>query len=300
VANALASLQADPDFQAAVYGVVPVTVAMLLGDPAVRRAISSALPILVSAILKDAGITSGLIDALAGRIAAQATAYLLAQVPVWELVDTVAEDLILGKIGLTSDDIIGLVLEQLRTHPGLQIAVGMGLGAGIGLGIFGENLIGFVVFLVTGATAAVGIVAAAALWNVYLVISELLRGQVPGFLTPAPAATQVAESHFFQTSDASDYYVVNAIFPNWQDGDVVHPAAATGGQLALSDLTVDVANSATDRINVAMTFDIRGSQNGPARIAPLMLDLSFPIERLFPALVSGGVAAGRDRRRQSV
>ena len=83
VANALASLQADPDFQAAVYGVVPVTVAMLLGDPAVRRAISSALPILVSAILKDAGITSGLIDALAGRIAAQATAYLLAQVPVW-------------------------------------------------------------------------------------------------------------------------------------------------------------------------------------------------------------------------
>ncbi|MEZ5130432.1 MAG: hypothetical protein R2763_01710 [Mycobacterium sp.] len=176
VANALASLQADPDFQAAVYGVVPVTVAMLLGDPAVRRAISSALPILVSAILKDAGITSGLIDALAGRIArASLPAYLLAQVPVWELVDTVAEDLILGKIGLTSDDIIGLVLEQLRTHPGLQIAVGMGLGAGIGLGIFGENLIGFVASGYRRHRSRRYRSPRPALWNVYLVISGTFR-----------------------------------------------------------------------------------------------------------------------------
>ena len=299
VADALASLQADPGFQAAVYGVVPMTVAMLLGDPAVRQAISSALPILVSAILKDAGITNGIVDALVGRIAGQATAYLLAQVPVWDLVDTVAEDLIIGKIGLTSDDIIGLVLDQLRTQPGLQIAVGMGLGAGIGLGIFGENPVGIFVFLVTGATAAVGVVAAAALWNIYLVVAELLRGEVPGFLTPMPAAAQVAESNFLQASVASDFYVMNAIVPNWRDGDVVHPAAS-GSQLGLTDLTVDVPEAASDRINVSMTFDVTESQNGPASIAPLMLDLSFPVDRLFPALVPAGAAASQARRRQSV
>ena len=110
----------------------------------------------------------------------------------------------------------------------------------------------------------------------------------------------MAESHFFQTSDASDYYVVNAIFPNWQDGDVVHPAAATGGQLALSDLDGRCGQFRDGPHQCRHDLRYTGSQNGPARIAPLMLDLSFPIERLFPALVSGGVAAGRDRRRQSV
>ena len=297
---ALEWLQADPDFQAAVYGVIPRTVTMILGNPAFVQGISSALPILVASLLREFGISNEFVDALAGRVAAAATEFLLVQRVVWGLVETVAEDILVGKTGLTADDISALIFQELRTQPGLQIAVGMAVGAGVGLGIFGENPVGILVFLVTGATAAVVVVAAASLVNIYLAISQFFSGLTPSILTPMPAAGLAGESHFFQVSVVSDSYVTDAIVPNWQDMEGVLPGAATGVQLAATDLMVGLPEAASDSVTVSMTFDAMTSHQGPARLAPLVVDLTFPADVLFPARHGAGIAKRPAGRRQPV
>ncbi|MDA0251138.1 MAG: hypothetical protein O3A42_09330, partial [Actinobacteria bacterium] len=295
ISDAVTALQADPDFQAAVYAVIPTTVAIILGDRAVRQAASSAVAIVVTDLLREYGITIGFLDAAAGRVVGSATEYLLGQLPTWNLIDTIASDIIVGKIG--ADDILGVVTNQFRTDPGLQIAVGMAVGAGVGFGLLGDNIFGFFVFLGVGATASVGIVAAVALVNLVEAISRLLFGGNAGVPTPNPAAS-LSESHVVQISTVSDYYVMHAIAPHWHDAESIHPAAAGYSQLALADLKVDIAEAGPDAVTVSMTFDAGTADGGRALMAPLMVDISFPVGVLFPSPGSAFSAPRPVKRRQ--
>jgi hypothetical protein len=297
ISDAVTALQADLDFQAAVYAVIPTTVAIILGDRAVRQATGSALAIVVADLLKEYGISNGILDAVAGRMVGSATEYLLGRLPTWDLIDTIASGIIVGKIGVNADDILAVVIDQFRTDPGLQIAVGMAVGAGVGFGLLGDNIFGFFVFLGVGATASVGIVAAVALVNLVEAISQLLFGGNSGVPTSGPAASLAGESHFVQISTVSDYYVMHAIAPDWQDAESIHPAAGYN-HLALADLTVDVAEAGPDTVKVSLTFEPAKASGGSAPIAPLMVDLSFPVGVLFPSPGQGFSAPRPVRRRQ--
>lgn len=142
--------------------------------------------------------------------------------------------------------------------------------------MFGDNVVGYFVFLTIGATMAVVTVAVAQLVNIYLGISR--------FVAPSPAAGQSGDSHFFrQLSMVSDRFQMNATMPLWQDADGIRSAAATGRQLGLSALTVEIAETASDFVNVSMTFDATASHDGPAEPAPLLVDFTVPVDLLFPA-----------------
>jgi hypothetical protein len=275
LSEVVASLQADRAFQAAVNGVIPTTVATLLGPPGVRQAIGSALSILTVELLQQSG-TPNFVDSLAGRIAGAAAQYLLGRQAAWNLVATLLEDILIGKIGATADDILGLVTRELLAEPGLQVAVGLSIGAGIGFGLFGDNIVGYFVFLTTGATMAVVTVAVAQLVNIYLGISR--------FVAPSPAASQSGNSHFFrQVSMVSDRFQMNATVPMWQEADGIRSAAATVRQRGLSALKIEIGETASDFVSVSMSLDVTASHNGPAEPAPLLVDFKVPFDLLFPA-----------------
>ena len=145
---------------------------------------------------------------------------------------------------------------------------------------------------------AVLTVGALSLVNIAVAVSEIFAGPPPQ--APALAAGQSADSHFFQFSVASDYYVMNAIVPSWPDADAVGPAAAVGSQLALTELTVGAPEAASDSVNVSMTFDVKTSDDGPTRVAPMLVDIRFPIDVLFPAQGLGFLTFSPAKRRQPV
>ena len=135
LSEAVASLQADRAFQAAVNGVIPTTVATLLGPPEVWQAIGNALSILTVKILQQSG-TATFVVSLAGPIVGAAAQFLLGRQAAWNLVGTLLEDILIGKIGVTADDILGVVTRELLAELGLQVAVGLSIGAGIGFGLY--------------------------------------------------------------------------------------------------------------------------------------------------------------------
>ena len=67
--TALAALEADPVYQAAVQTIVPGTLNSLLKNAAVREAIAAAARTAVIDLLKERGINNGFIDGIAGQVA---------------------------------------------------------------------------------------------------------------------------------------------------------------------------------------------------------------------------------------
>ena len=113
-----------------------------------------------------------------------------------------------------------------------------------------------------------------------------------------PVTASLSESHVVQISTVSDYYVMHAIAPHWPDAESIHPAAAGYSQLALADLKVDIAEAGPDAVTVSMTFDAGTADGGRAPMAPLMVDISFPVGVLFPSPGSAFSAPRPVKRRQ--
>ena len=204
--------------------------------------------------MRSYGVDIPFVDALAGSIVGSGGAFFVAQQATWDLVSTLAEDLIIGKIGLNSSEIVGLVIQQVRTHPELQGIIGMSIAAAGAFGVWGNSLVGLTVFIGTGPVSAFTAVALVALANVVLDVYQILTGS--SLVPPGPAAALSGDSHFFRLSVASDYYVMDALMPDWLD------APAAGSPEGPDSTTPDWA--ATDE--------------GPTRLVPLPVDFTLPVE----------------------
>ena len=80
---------------------------------------------------------------------------------------------------------------------------------------------------------------------------------------------------------------MHAIAPDWQDAESIHPATAGYSQLALAGLKVDIAETGPDTVD-----------GGPAPIAPLLVDLRFPVGALFSSPGQAFSAPRPVKRRQ--
>ena len=91
---------------------------------------------------------------------------------------------------------------------------------------------------------------------------------------------------------------MHAIAPDWQDAESIHPATAGYSQLALAGLKVDIAETGPDIVKVSLTFDAGMVDGGPAPIAPLLVDLRFPVGALFSSPGQAFSAPRPVKRRQ--
>jgi hypothetical protein len=296
--TALAWLQADADFQAAVNAVVPAVVAAILGNEAVRHAISSAARDIVVALLRGAGITSDLLAGVAGQMIKSATAFLTAQRSVAHLLDTIVQSILTGAVQLTVDDIVlKLLLPAVLETPDLQYAVGMALGVGVG-SVFGDNLVGLLVSGTVGVSATVLISIAAGIARVVMALQQAYTA-AQSFPAP-PAAAAHPNGHFFeQISVSSDLVVMNAIVPNWSDSAVIRPANAVANNLVLTAINMD-ASAPGNALAVNLMVDYQASDTSSHPLAPMLLNFMFPLDRLFPGTPIGPVALAESRIHQHV
>jgi len=275
--TALAALEADPIYQAAVQAIVPGTLNSLLKNAAVREAIAAAARTAVIDLLKERGINNGFIDGIAGQVAEGTVDSFLAKPTGEALIDSVIVNVLEG---MPLNQVTDTVIQAVLRDPGLQAALGTSIGTGIG-SLFGDNIIGLLVGGVAGITATIVIAIASGL-------TLLFNGDAS---TAGPAATATAPTttrNLFQPLPApGELYLTSATVP------APHAAAATTDTVVLAAITTAGPDTTqADVLDIQMTIPTPADTN-PGQ---LLVGFRFALNQLL-STPAPGMSPGTETRR---
>ncbi|MGB0970988.1 MAG: hypothetical protein ACPGVG_08505 [Mycobacterium sp.] len=276
--NALTSLQANTAFQGAVKAIIPTALNSILGNTAIDDALGTAAETLVIDLLKEYGITNEFLDTVAGSFVNATLEALLAQQPVVELIDDVVVDLLTGT---PPSDLADVVFKAVLDRPTVQVALGVSIGYGVGALVGNDSLAGTVLRVAAGATAAVVIVVAAGIVNLY----ESLFG-ADGLFSAQPRAAVHAQRTgssqvdiIEQTPVSGGTYTMEATVP-----DPLDPEAPLLGNIAAHRFVLTEMSMAGPEgrhpgaVDIAMTIETGDNDSSSSAPPPMQVAFNIPLD----------------------
>ena len=274
--NALAALDASPDYRGALGMAVPGAVAEILGNADDRTAFGEAARMIVVAEL---GIGNRFLQNIVGQVTEGTVVAFLADRDSWSLISDLAIDALTGT---PASELPTVAVDLVLDDPQMPRVLGFAIGAGIG-SLFGQNIIGAFIGGVVGVGATVVLGLSFGIINIF----RALTGR--DTVIPGAAATVVSTSAgdgFLDRVPApGDLFAMKAVVEDWSDVESLRESVTGDGGFVLTKLDVtevDHADHVDQFLDITMQLggNPQSSQEptrGPRLVARFRVDGIVPL-----------------------